>query len=893
MVRGLGFWDRLPFVGRLLITATLALVIGGSTLIYTSARRDAAETREDLRISLEASLHTLPAAVSELLVIGDYSALQQTLERYLTHPDVVRLRFLDPSGSVVEAAMAEEVLQAPLWFKAWMGLETIAGHHDTVVGGRDYGRLEIELSAHVAINRSWERLQDYLWIVALAVMLDFIGIWLVLRSGLRPLVDLEAGSRALARGQLAMRLPVYGSPELRQVMQGFNVMVDAVQLARDELLGEKERLQVTLASIGDGVVTTDAAGRITFLNAEASRLTGWSLEEAEGMGVVAVMHLIDEQTRQEVENPVWKVLSSGRTIGMANHTILVGRLGLEYPIADSAAPIRLRPGGIILGVVMVFRDQTWERNQWHTLLEVSRQAEEASRAKSDFLATMSHEIRTPMNVVLGMSEMLLETELTQKQRHFAQIMHQSGKALLGVINDVLDFARMEAGRILLVSESFSPRRVVEETVQLMRVSAEERGLECVERIADDLPPRILGDGGRLRQVLLNLLGNAIKFTHQGRVELRLCWHPEEPDTLLFAVTDTGIGITPEQQQHIFDAFIQADVGITRRYGGTGLGLAISRRLVEMMGGRIWVESRFGQGSAFSFALPVRLDHGVPVAESVVGPVVGPKEGAQNDALDKTGLRILLVDDQELNRIVFEGFLRSGTHHPVVVQSGQEAVERVRREAFDLVLMDVQMPGMDGYSATRWIRLWEQEQGRAPLIIVALTAHDRESSERLSLEAGCDACLIKPIGRVPLLKAVQRLARRPVALPASRGLTILLAEDTRENQILIEAYLSQTPHTLVIVEDGVEAVAQVRQVRFDVVVMDVQMPRMDGYTAIRQIRQWEQDQERAPLPIIALSAHAMSGEEERCREAGGSLYLSKPIGKKALLEALQGVVQAGD
>ncbi|MBF0272317.1 MAG: response regulator [Magnetococcales bacterium] len=881
-----GFWDRLPFVGRLLITTTLALVIGGSTLIYTSAQRDAVEAREDLRIFLEASLHTLPAAVAELLVIGDYSALQQTLERYLTHPDVVRLRFRDPSGSVVEATMGEQALQAPVWFKDWMGLETIAGHRDTVVGGRDYGRLEIELSAHVAINRSWARLRDYLWIVALAVMLDFIGIWLVLRSGLRPLADLEAGSRALALGQFAIRLPVHGSPELRQVIQGFNGMVDAVQLARDALMGEKERLQVTLASIGDGVVTTDATGRITFLNAEASRLTGWSRQEAEGVGVVGVMHLIDEQTRQEVLNPVLKVLSSGQTIGMVNHThtILVGRLGLEYPIADSAAPIRLRHDGAILGVVMVFRDQTQERIQWNALLEVSRQAEEANRAKSDFLATMSHEIRTPMNVVLGMSEMLLETELTEKQRHFAQIMHHSGKALLSVINDVLDFARMEAGRIQLVSEPFSPRQVVEQTVQLMRVSAQERGLACVEQIAADLPERIFGDDGRLRQILLNLLSNAIKFTHQGRVELQLSWHPVEPDSLLFVVRDTGIGITPEQQQHIFDEFIQADVGITRRYGGTGLGLAICRRLVELMGGRIWVESWFGHGSAFFFVLPVRIDRGLLVASS------GEAEG---DDSGKTGLNILLVDDQEINRIVFEGFLTNASHHPVLVQSGQEAIERVQQEAFDLVIMDVQMPGMDGYSATRWIRRWEQEQGRAPMIIVALTAHDREIALRQSREAGCDACLTKPISRIALLQAVQRFARRPCVIPVSRGLTILLAEDTRENQILIEAYLTQTPHTLVIVEDGVEAVAQVQQVRFDVVVMDVQMPRMDGYTAIRQIRQWEREQGRSPLPIIALSAHAMNGEEERCRDAGGSLYLSKPIGKRALLEALQGVVQAGD
>ncbi|MEO5345776.1 MAG: ATP-binding protein [Magnetococcus sp. YQC-9] len=388
-----------------------------------------------------------------------------------------------------------------------------------------------------------------------------------------------------------------------------------------------------------------------------------------------------------------------------------------------------------------------ERHLFEVALRQAKEAAEAgSRAKGEFLAAMSHEIRTPMNVVLGMAEILLETELTDKQRHFAQTMHRSGRALLGVINDILDFSRIEAGRMQLVDELFSPTKVVEETVQLMRLAAEEKGLTMHARISPAIPETMLGDDNRLRQVLINLLGNAIKFTARGLVEVQVTIHPEEPWMLLFSVSDTGIGIAMEQLDHIFEQFIQADVGITRRYGGTGLGLAISRHLIEMMGGRIRAQSQSGVGSTFYFTLPIRL-------AQAPQPSMPPAEPCP-------------------------------------------------------------------------------------------TASD------------------------------------------SNGLDILLAEDVEENRQLFEAYLMGTAHRLVQVTDGIEALECFMEERFDVVIMDIQMPRMDGYTATRRIRQWERAHDRQPVPIIALSAHAMEGELERCREAGGTLYLTKPIGKKKLLSELQ-------
>ncbi|MBF0417780.1 MAG: response regulator [Magnetococcales bacterium] len=589
------------------------------------------------------------------------------------------------------------------------------------------------------------------------------------------------------------------------------------------------------------------------------------------------MRLIHEMTRQEISNPVDKVRQDGKIRGLANHTILVSQNGAEFPIADSAAPIMPRKESKILGVVMVFRDQTRERQQWNALLDANKRAEEANRAKSDFLATMSHEIRTPMNVVLGMSEMLLETDLTQQQMQFVKTMHNSGKALLGVINDVLDFSRIEAGRMALDSAPFTPRHIIEETARLMRVAATQKGLTLGENILDDIPEGVLGDEGRVRQILLNLLSNAIKFTHHGRVDLHLSMFTEKIDTLLFAVQDTGIGISPEQQAQIFEEFIQADVGITRRYGGTGLGLAISRRLVEMMGGHLWVESRPDSGSTFFFSLPVKIMH-EPLPK-------GDEEKAMPAAHP---LKILLADDQEVNRRFIEGFLKQTPHHLVLVNDGMEALERFQKEPFDVVLMELQIPLLDGFTTMRRMRQWERKTQRTPSWIIALTANDSHDALIPKHEFGCDAVLGKPIQRNTLLQILGEASSQRKQSIESEPLSVLLAEDIHENQILIEAYLTQPHHRLTIVNDGQEAIDLVRISSFDVIIMDVQMPRMDGYTAIRHIRQWESNQNLRHTPIITLSAHAMSDEEERCREAGGDLYLAKPISKKALLAAIRQV-----
>ncbi|MBF0181600.1 MAG: PAS domain S-box protein [Magnetococcales bacterium] len=430
------------------------------------------------------------------------------------------------------------------------------------------------------------------------------------------------------------------------------------------------------------------------------------------------------------------------------HMIIgVGNKGLPYD-ANDASQLELAANEVQL-ILSRWRDQ-------ETIKLARAQAESANRAKGDFLAAMSHEIRTPMNVVLGMADMLLETDLTAHQRHFAQTMHQSGKTLLGVINDILDFSRIEAGRIEMANEPYSPRQVVEETTRLMRIAAEQKGLAMDLVIDEGVPEAITGDDNRVRQVLINLLGNAVKFTQRGRITVRLARDPERANGLAFEVADTGIGIPLEQQEHIFEQFIQADSGISRRYGGTGLGLAISHRLVGLMGGTIRLRSMPGEGSVFSFFLPATTVVPTPCRNDLL-PEPDP-------AAVQRGMRILLAEDVEENRLVIEAYLMKTPHQLVMVNDGMEAVERTAREAFDVVFMDVQMPRMDGYTATRRIRERERATGSAPMPIIALSAHAMEGEQERSREAGCDFYLSKPIGKKALLEALQWIVspRRPAS-----------------------------------------------------------------------------------------------------------------------------------
>ncbi|HTS49592.1 MAG TPA: response regulator [Bryobacteraceae bacterium] len=646
------------------------------------------------------------------------------------------------------------------------------------------------------------------------------------------------------------------------------------QVVEDLRQSEARNLEI-LDHLEDAYSEVDLQGNYVFVNDAYCRLFNRTREQVAGH---SYKDFFDRDRSVALRDAYQQVYRTGKPIQGFEHEAQPGRFN------ELSIWLKRDQKGEPIGFASSIRDCTQRKLHERELAEAKQAAEAANKAKSAFLANMSHEIRTPMNGILGMTELALATELTPEQSEFLGLVKSSAEALLVILNDILDYSKIEADKMVLDPVRFNLSEVVCDAMKSMAVTAHRKGLELAVDIGADVPQDVLGDAVRLRQVLLNLVGNSIKFSHSGEIVLQIKAQDLQPEQaiLVFSVRDTGIGIAPETQARLFEPFEQADSSTTRHYGGTGLGLAISKRIVQLMGGAIWVESAPGSGSTFYFTVRI-------------GVVPGPR--SQPAQPDLQGLPVLIIDDNATNRrILFETAKQWGMR-PDEADSGALGLQKLETAArsgcaYGLILLDEQMPGMGGLEVIERIRKHQVLSGATVLM---LSSSDQSSSAARCRQLGVDTYLVKPVKSAELLEMIRRavgdwkpkppLRISPVAGAApARPLSVLVAEDNPVNQKVTVAMLHRMGHRAVVAADGAEAIVKWNEGHVDLILMDVQMPAMDGLDATRRIRLAERAG-GGHVPIIAMTAHAMIGDRDRCLEAGMDDYVSKPVSRAALEQAL--------
>lgn len=645
-----------------------------------------------------------------------------------------------------------------------------------------------------------------------------------------------------------------------------------------------EQLSSIIDIAENAVVCTDEQQRIIFFNQGAERVFGWRAEEIVGSDLAVLLPARFRPGHAERVAGFQHGERAARRMGERGTIYAVRKDGSEFP-AEATISKSAADGRVILTAIL---QDISERKAYERELELAKErAEAAMQAKSMFLANMSHEIRTPLNAVIGMTSLLLHTRIDEEQRDYTETIRSSSEALLAIINDLLDYSKLEVGRLDLERHAFEVRRCIEEALDLLASSASEKGLDLAYMIEPGVPATILADATRLRQILVNLLSNAIKFTHHGEVVVTVSATPlgEGSCRLAFAVRDTGIGIPPQRLDDIFRSFTQVDASTTRKYGGTGLGLTISRRLAEIMGGGLTVDSEVGRGSTFTAGI-VAEAFDDQLAENVL----------RDRAATVYGRRLLVVDDNATNRRILVKQALLWGMEPQAAASAVEAIDLVRHgHPFDVAVLDMQMPDMDGARLAAELRRYRDRQALPLVLLTSVGQRQRDGAEGLN---EFSAWLSKPIKPAALLEAFQqvlgkrsggeaRQAQQP-RNPQAPALSILVAEDNTINQKVIRQLLRHLGYRADVVGNGAEVVEALERQDYQVILMDMQMPEMDGLEATRRLRQRFRGA-NAPY-IIAMTANAMPGDRERCLDAGMNDYVPKPIELEVLDKALAAALQ---
>ena len=744
---------------------------------------------------------------------------------------------------------------------------------DTTRQRKVLGTIQIQLSTESLWHQAVERIVNLIAVLVVTCLAVAVAVLLAFRRIAQPLARIAGAADRLALGDQTAAVP-----ETARADEIGNI-ARAVERSRQQLImieqlrqEQANHLRIVFEGAVDAIVVTDSDFIIESANPAAERIFATTADRLIGRSLVEVIPSLGEAAARS---------GAGSCADMdgLRHT------GEVVPLSVSLSAFTM---GHQPKLSAILHDISEHRNAERALIAAREAAEEANRTKSSFLANMSHEIRTPMNAVIGMTRLALETKLTAKQRNYLEKAMGSAQGLLTIINDILDLSKIEADKMVLENIPFHLDHILGELADLTTIRAREKDLELLFDVAPDLPETLTGDPVRLRQVLLNLIGNAVKFTDHGEIVVSATKIAESADGFhcRFSVRDSGVGMTEAEQERLFQSFSQADASTTRKYGGTGLGLAISKRLVAMMGGEIGVESQPGKGSTFWFTLPFVVESARTEPER-----------------QYKGSRVLVVDDNATSLDILTASLVSLKFDVTQAQSGTQALSTLAGAAaeqrpFHLVLMDYMMPGIDGIEAAARIKA-DKSLATTPTVIM-VTAYGREEIRRRAAEAGIDGFLVKPITPSVLFDAISdvfagadeppRRQRPQIAAPATpkaalsalAGARILLVEDNAVNAELASEFLANRGFVVEVAINGEDAIARIEAQSFDGVLMDCQMPVLDGYEATRRIRK---DGRFHDLPIIAMTANAMRGDREKCLDAGMDDYVAKPFEETELLMAL--------